>query len=91
MRVAPSPSGEARRILTQPQRSYPPLLLGLLAAVQRQVHALKAPRPYLLDRPLELRAGSLKWLQQQRPVGHQARRLDLQYRYQARWLNLLAE
>ena len=35
------------RKLTQPERSYPPHLLELLAVV----HALKALRPYLLDKP----------------------------------------
>jgi hypothetical protein len=47
------------------------------------VHALKALRPYLLDKPFELHTdnASLQWLQQQRHVSH----------HQARWLNLLAE
>ena len=47
------------------------------------VHALKALRPYLLDKPFELHTdnASLQWLQQQRYVSH----------HQARWLNLLAE
>jgi hypothetical protein len=36
--------------LTQPERSYPPHLLELLAVV----HALKTLRPYLLDKPFEL-------------------------------------
>ena len=67
------------RKLTQPERSYPPHLLELLAVV----HALKALRPYLLDKPFELHTdnASLQWLQQQRHVSH----------HQARWLNLLAE
>ena len=38
------------RKLTQPERSYPPHLLELLAVV----HALKTLRPYLLDKPFEL-------------------------------------
>ena len=52
------------RKLTQPGRSYPPHLLELLAVV----HALKALRPYLLDKPFELHTdnASLQWLQQQR-------------------------
>ena len=67
------------RKLTQPERSYPPHLLELLAVV----HALKALRLYLLDRPFELHTdnASLQWLQQQRHVRQ----------HQARWLNLLAE
>jgi len=67
------------RKLTLPERSYPPHLLELLAVV----HALKALRPYLLDKPFELHTdnASLQWLQQQRHVSH----------HQARWLNLLAE
>ena len=67
------------RKLTQPERSYPPHLLELLAVV----HALKTLRPYLLDKPFELHTdnASLQWLQQQRHVSH----------HQARWLNLLAE
>ena len=69
------------RKLTQPERSYPPRLLELLAVV----HALKAQRPYLLDKPFELHTDNLnailQWLQQQRHVSH----------HQVRWLNLLAE
>ncbi len=67
------------RKLTLPERSYPPLLLELLAVVR----ALKALRPYLLDKPFELHTdnASLQWLQQQRHASH----------HQARWLNLLAE
>jgi hypothetical protein len=67
------------RKLTQPERSYPPHLLELLAVV----HALKTLRPYLLDKPFELHTdnASLQCLQQQRHVSH----------HQARWLNLLAE
>jgi len=67
------------RKLTQPERAYPPHLLELLAVV----HALKALRPYLLDKPFELHTdnASLQWLQEQRHVSH----------HQARWLNLLAE
>jgi hypothetical protein len=38
------------RKLTQPERAYPTHLLELLA----MVHALKALRPYLLDKPFEL-------------------------------------
>ena len=36
------------------------------------VHALKALRPYLLDKPFELHTdnASLQWLQQQRHVSH---------------------
>ena len=64
------------RKLTQPKRSYPPHLLSV-------VHALKALRPYLLDRLFELNTdkASLLRLQQQHHVSH----------HQARWLNLLAE
>ena len=67
------------RKLTQPERSYPPHLLELLAVV----HALKTLRPYLLDKPFELHTdnASLIWLKQQRNLSH----------HQARWLNLLAE
>ena len=73
------PAAFESRKLTQPERSYPPHLLELLAVV----HALKALRPYLLDKPFELHTdnASLQWLQQQRHVSH----------HQARWLNLLAE
>ena len=67
------------RKLTQPERSYPPQLLELLALV----HALKMLRPYLLDKPFELHTdnANLQWLQQQRHASH----------HQARWLNPLAE
>ena len=56
------------RKLTQPERSYPPHLLELLAVV----HALKALRPYLRDKPFELHTdnSSLQWLQPQRHVSH---------------------
>ena len=43
------------------------------------VHALKALRPYLLDKPSSY--ASLQWLQQQFHFSH----------HQARWLNLLAK
>ena len=64
---------------TQPERSFPPDIQELLAVV----HALKALRPYLLDKPFELHTdnASLQWLQKQRHVSH----------HRARWLNLLAE
>ncbi len=47
------------------------------------VHALKALRPYLLNKPFELHTdnASLQWLQQHCLVSH----------HQARWLNLLAK
>ena len=47
------------RKLTQPERAYPPHLLELLAVV----HALKALRAYLLDKPFELHTdnASLHW------------------------------
>ena len=66
---------ETRKV-TQPERSYPPHLLEV-------VHALKALRPSLFDKPFALHTdnASLQWLQQQRYVSH----------HQARWLNLLAE
>ena len=56
------------RKLTQPERSYPPHLLELLAVV----HALKALRHYLLDKPFELHTDNarLQCLQQQRHVSH---------------------
>ena len=67
------------RKLTQPERSYPLHLFEWLAVM----HALKALRPYLLDKPFEMHTdnASLQWLQQQHHVSH----------HQARWLNLLAE
>ena len=49
------------------------------------MHALKALRPYLLDKPFKFELHtdnvSLQWLQQQRPVSH----------HLARWLNLLTK
>ena len=68
-RSIPSPSTRSLE-LTQPERSYPPHLLVLLAVV----HALKALLPYLLDKPFEPHTddASLQWLQQQRQVSEGA-------------------
>ena len=67
------------RKLSASERAYPVHLRELLAVV----NALRAFRPYLLDRPFDLHTdnASLQWFMTQRSLSS----------HQARWLNLIAE